>query len=124
MLVIMDFSLPLRLSIAYSIHIVSQNARRVCPKLVAVMGDNDPFRGLDDRGEGNRRDWEEVVGAHVVMRPGKGHYSMLQLDEEDLAFVESFLELDSSTARLPPSSDTHSGPSGLIPLDHPPRSRL
>jgi hypothetical protein len=60
---------------------------------MALMSDNDPFRGLDDEGEGNRRDWEEMVGARVVMRHGKGHFSTRRLDEEDLMLVERFVGL-------------------------------
>lgn len=56
--------------------------------LVALMSNDDPYRGLDDDGLSNKRDWEEMVGARVVMRRGKGHFNCLRLDAEDLDFVE------------------------------------
>lgn len=59
----------------------------VCPKLLALMSDNDPFRGLDDGGETNRRDWEATVGARVIMRRGKEHFSTPRLDAEDRKVV-------------------------------------
>ncbi len=66
-----------------------QNVRRVCGgNLVALMSNDDPYRGLDDGGLCNQKDWEEMVGARVVMRRGKGHFNCLKLDAEDLAFVE------------------------------------
>lgn len=70
-------------------HNTIQNVRRVCgSNLVALMSNDDPYRGLDDGGLCNKRDWEEMVGARVVMRRGKGHFNCLRLDAEDLGFVE------------------------------------
>lgn len=65
------------------------------------MSNDDPYRGLDDGGQCNKRDWEGMVGARVVMRRGKGHFNSLKLDAEDLAFVEQeFLGL----VRRPPDA--------------------
>lgn len=52
------------------------------------MSNDDPYRGLDDGGLCNKKDWEEMVGARVVLRRGKGHFNSPKLDAEDLAFVE------------------------------------
>lgn len=70
-----------------------QNVQRVCPpgKLLALMADNDPYRGLDDDGKSNKKDFEEIVGAEVVIRHGKGHFNCSRLDEEDTRLVEAFL---------------------------------
>ncbi len=55
------------------------------------MADNDPYRGLDDDGLSNKRDFEEIVGAEVVFRHGKGHFNCARLDDEDVRLVEAFL---------------------------------
>lgn len=70
-----------------------QNLQRVCPpgKLCALMADNDPYRGLDEDGLSNKRDFEEIVGAEVLFRHGKGHFNCARLDEEDTRLVEAFL---------------------------------
>lgn len=57
------------------------------------MSNNDPFIGLDDDGAGNRHDWEQIVGATVIFRRGKGHFNVKRLDQEDTLLVESFLGL-------------------------------
>jgi len=71
----------------------NQNVRRVCPpgKLMCLMSDNDPYRGLDDDGQSNKRDFEEIVGARVVLRHGKGHFNSSRLDEEDTRLIETEL---------------------------------
>ena len=71
----------------------NQNVRRVCPpgKLVCLMSDNDPYRGLDDDGLSNKRDFEEIVGARVILRHGKGHFNSSRLDEEDTRLIETEL---------------------------------
>lgn len=55
---------------------------------MALMSNDDPYRGLDDGGLCNKKDWEDMMGARVVMRRGKGHFNSPKLDEEDLTFVE------------------------------------
>ena len=57
------------------------------------MSDNDPFRGLDDDGTSNKRDWEDIVGARVIFRPGKGHFNCKRLDAKDILMIEIFLGL-------------------------------
>lgn len=83
-------------------HTIRQNVRRVCGgNLVALMSNDDPYRGLDDGGLCNKKDWEEMVGARVVLRHGKAHFTSPKLDAEDLAFVEhEFLGL----VRRPPGN--------------------
>lgn len=67
----------------------NQNVRRVVGKLMCLMSDNDPYRGLDDDGQSNKRDFEEIVGARVVLRHGKGHFNCSKLDEEDTRLIET-----------------------------------
>ena len=58
---------------------------------MCLMSDNDPYRGLDDDGQSNKQDFEEIVGARVVFRHGKGHFNSSRLDEEDTRLIETEL---------------------------------
>lgn len=58
---------------------------------MCLMSDNDPYRGLDDDGLSNKRDFEEIVGARVILRHGKGHFNSSRLDEEDTRLIETEL---------------------------------
>jgi len=55
------------------------------------MSDNDPYRGLDDGGQSNKQDFEEIVGARVFFRHGKSHFNSSRLDEEDVRLIETDL---------------------------------
>jgi hypothetical protein len=100
--------------------------RRVCgDNLVALMSNDDPYRGLDDGGLCNKKDWEDMVGARVVMRRGKGHFNCLKLDAEDLGFVErDFLGLVRRPKRDAAAAAAEGGISGKVLKRGQFRSRL
>lgn len=100
--------------VAISIINRQQNVRRVCGgNIVALMSNDDPYRGLDDGGLCNKRDWEEMVGARVVMRQGKGHFNSPRLDAEDLDFVErEFLGLERRPKGAAPRDEEEEGGGG------------
>lgn len=58
---------------------------------MCLMSDNDPYRGLDDGGQSNKQDFEEIVGARVFFRHGKSHFNSSRLDEEDVRLIETDL---------------------------------
>jgi len=60
---------------------------------LALLGTDDPFRGLDTDGKENADDFRNYVGAKVLLQPNRGHYIVDALPKEDEDVILQFINI-------------------------------
>lgn len=74
----------------------AERLRTVCPRVRALLGSDDPFRGFDTDGETNKKDFEDLAAAAVTLYPGVGHFIVEVLPEPVTKEILDFISITHS----------------------------